>query len=158
MFWNMWCSFIIQKVYNNVSSKIKKNKKDIATEIRTAISNCERMTNPEVFEEVSDYGQKSQTTTKTLHVPIDEPETSVSSQPKTVPAKRKKRGTLVIKSKGKAKKAKIMWPCGICGNNCVDQSVACDGCDTWYHFICIHVDEDELPDEWFCNSCNNNKD
>ena len=48
--------------------------------------------------------------------------------------------------KEKAKKSqKTLWPCGVCKNNCIEDSVACVDCDSWYHFTCIHIEnENEL--------------
>ena len=59
------------------------------------------------------------------------------------------------KGKKKAKKsASCKFPCGVCSMECSDNVVCCGGCDTWFHADCIHVENlDELPDQWFCNTC-----
>ena len=59
------------------------------------------------------------------------------------------------KGKGKAKKSKkILWPCGVCNNDCIEDSVACDGCDSCYHFMCIHIENEiEFRKERYCNNC-----
>jgi hypothetical protein len=65
----------------------------------------------------------------------------------------------ISKGKGKGeKKAKksvsCKVPCGVCSMECSHNVVCCDGCDIWFHTDCIHVENlDELPDEWFCNTC-----
>ena len=48
------------------------------------------------------------------------------------------------------------YPCGICMKQCDDACVACDHCDTWFHFHCLNIqgDEPELDEEkWFCHNC-----
>ena len=65
---------------------------------------------------------------------------------------------------------KMDFPCGICGNACIeiesikdpqfeDQSISCDKCDKWFHFICVNITGNEanvqsgsgLP--YFCPTC-----
>ncbi|KAL3870446.1 hypothetical protein ACJMK2_038514 [Sinanodonta woodiana] len=63
--------------------------------------------------------------------------------------------------KGKSKKAKkaAEWPCGICGKDASDNSVACDKCDIWFHGDCMRIEDlNALPDEWFCPTCTKNQD
>ena len=55
--------------------------------------------------------------------------------------------------------------CGVCQNDCVDnpqneldQSVNCDGCAVWVHYVCAGVDDKDiqLTDNQFCQKCQNN--
>lgn len=98
-------------------------------------------------ESVSDYGSAHSSATE------DEQKRGLK---KTV--KRK-----ISKGKGndkkKAKKSvACKFPCGVCSMECSDNVVCCDGCDTWFHADCIHVENlDELPDNWFCNICKDEK-
>ena len=65
---------------------------------------------------------------------------------------------------------KVKYPCGACGQACMDMaslkdpqfedhSVQCDKCDDWYYLICVHlkVNEPELQEgstlEYFCSTC-----
>lgn len=42
--------------------------------------------------------------------------------------------------------------CSACGN--AGDVVCCDGCPRSFHFECVDMDqEDQLPDEWYCNEC-----
>jgi hypothetical protein len=73
---------------------------------------------------------------------------------------RKRKGIRgVSKSKGKrlAKKSRtIHWPCGICEEECLEEAVCCDSCDTWHHFQCLFLDKDDdqfTAEEWICPSC-----
>ena len=43
-------------------------------------------------------------------------------------------------------------PCGECTKE-VDEGVACDKCDKWFHFDCAEVDPEILADEWYCRAC-----
>ena len=67
-------------------------------------------------------------------------------------------------------KSHIDFPCGLCGNECVeiksmkcakfeDLSVECNGCQKWYHYICMNLTgkEPELQEgsqlPYFCSKC-----
>ena len=54
--------------------------------------------------------------------------------------------------RGKAPKT-VLWPCGICGSSCSENSVCCDLCDKWHHFTCLNCNEDEFEADWFCPAC-----
>ncbi|XP_052777885.1 uncharacterized protein LOC128215218 [Mya arenaria] len=75
--------------------------------------------------------------------------------------------TQPLKRKKKTRKAEsktIVFLCGICGLDCLDepqseniQSVQCDGCSVWTHYVCAGV-TDELVSialKWFCKKCKN---
>lgn len=67
------------------------------------------------------------------------------------------RGTTKEKGKKKQKTRDVEEsPCGICSRNCEIDSVCCDLCDKWYHFVCLGVagDEDEFDDkkDWYCGA------
>ena len=64
------------------------------------------------------------------------------------------------KGKGKAKSMKkIEYPCGVCFMECYDNCIACEetSCETWYHFDCIGLTDDDLKmlegKEWHCDNC-----
>ena len=60
------------------------------------------------------------------------------------------------KKKAARKSETVNWPCGVCGINCICDSVCCDKCQNWYHFWCIglHGESEELGEEqWFCQHC-----
>lgn len=60
-----------------------------------------------------------------------------------------------------ARKRKLLWveaewPCGVCEGNCEVDSVQCDLCDTWYHYNCLQLDENDdilKKDTWLCEDC-----
>ena len=33
-------------------------------------------------------------------------------------------------------KRSVFWPCGECRQNCTENSVQCDSCNSWYHYDC----------------------
>ena len=41
--------------------------------------------------------------------------------------------------------------CSACGNS--GDVICCDGCPRSFHFECVDLSQDELPDEWYCNEC-----
>jgi hypothetical protein len=41
--------------------------------------------------------------------------------------------------------------CSACGN--AGDVLCCDGCPRSFHFECVDMTQNELPDEWFCNEC-----
>ncbi len=50
----------------------------------------------------------------------------------------------------------IEFPCAICGEECVERCVACDGCDEWHHYLCLGLtgEEEELKENtWYCEDC-----
>ncbi|XP_062608034.1 uncharacterized protein LOC134269858 isoform X2 [Saccostrea cucullata] len=57
------------------------------------------------------------------------------------------------KGKAKAKKKKVKFPCGGCSYECIENAIACDGCDDWYHFQCVDIDPENTPNEWYCQHC-----
>ena len=72
------------------------------------------------------------------------------------PAKGKRKG----KGKGKAPKKKtVEYPCGICFHECVEMSIACDLCDTWFHYNCAGLSAEDVEMlegkdlDWHCSVC-----
>lgn len=59
------------------------------------------------------------------------------------------------KVKGKSAKNKSKIPMWNLLKQCVNDCIACDGCDSWFHAMCIEVaDLDALSDDmWFCEDC-----
>jgi hypothetical protein len=72
------------------------------------------------------------------------------------------------KAKGKKKcteklqvvKRQNVQLCGKCVHVCVDDpksveedSVSCDICKVWYHFLCVDLKQINEDDEWVCTSC-----
>ena len=55
----------------------------------------------------------------------------------------------------KCDKKTIEYPCGECKESCDDGAVCCDSCDTWHHFACVGLGEDEdLSNvDWLCKDC-----
>ena len=49
--------------------------------------------------------------------------------------------------------------CGVCGGpfeevtDDVEDWIACDGCETWFHWICAGITEE--PESFFCTTCKN---
>ncbi|CAH0561859.1 unnamed protein product [Brassicogethes aeneus] len=80
-------------------------------------------------------------------------------KPKTSPAKPKKRRSSVKKTDAQGNQ---VWICPAC-NKQDDGSpmIGCDGCDAWYHWVCVRIQVP--PDEnenWYCKHClpKNNED
>lgn len=64
--------------------------------------------------------------------------------------------TSTRKSTRKKGKKSVKDPCGLCGKNVKEEAVACDICDKWYHFSCLHIDRDDetlQQDTWYCKNC-----
>ncbi|KAH3814311.1 uncharacterized protein LOC127836093 [Dreissena polymorpha] len=62
----------------------------------------------------------------------------------------------------KIKEKETVFLCGVCGTDCLDEptcaadeSVGCDRCGVWVHYICAGVTSEKLAltDEWFCSKC-----
>nr|XP_029710295.1 caldesmon-like [Aedes albopictus] len=45
--------------------------------------------------------------------------------------------------------------CGLCSDPENDQMVACDLCDKWYHYKCVHVGDSIADQSWSCPGCRN---
>jgi len=46
--------------------------------------------------------------------------------------------------------------CSVCGDIESEMMIACDKCDGWYHWKCVGIMQDPLPnDVWFCSHCIN---
>jgi len=46
--------------------------------------------------------------------------------------------------------------CSVCGERESEKMIGCDKCDGWYHWKCVGITEDPLPnDVWFCSHCIN---
>ena len=70
------------------------------------------------------------------------------------PSKRKKTNNTVYKA--------LVFLCGVCGLDCLDnpqsddeQSVQCEKCSIWTHYICAGMTDSSLSaiDKWFCKIC-----
>ena len=57
----------------------------------------------------------------------------------------------------KKKAAVVEYPCGVCSQECCESAIACDMCDTWYHYECVNLDEASVEilknRDWFCDLC-----
>ena len=55
-----------------------------------------------------------------------------------------KKAAQTRKQKAKEKSATLQYSCGICHDVYkeytlkVENWICCDGCDTWYHFVCVY--------------------
>ena len=61
-----------------------------------------------------------------------------------------------------AKRAKAAYPCRVCLGDCTDyqQSIYCDGCQTWMHISCINMSPSQLEEfggnkilQFYCRRC-----
>ena len=44
-------------------------------------------------------------------------------------------------------------PCEICGPSTYDEEmIGCDGCTGWFHFRCVGISGEKLPEKWYCQS------
>ena len=69
-----------------------------------------------------------------------------------------------IKRKRKALKSNPVYLCGVCGVeldvnpiNFHQQSIGCDACPVWFHFVCVGINKSNIPqtkNKWFCPKCN----
>ncbi|XP_049881131.1 transcription initiation factor TFIID subunit 3-like [Pectinophora gossypiella] len=48
-----------------------------------------------------------------------------------------------------------IWVCPACGRpDNGSPMIGCDGCDGWYHFVCVGITEEPgASEDWFCKSC-----
>lgn len=54
----------------------------------------------------------------------------------------------------KQKVKKMNWICSVCYHDLNDaQSIACDSCLLWYHFMCCGVTKQPKTTTWFCRKC-----
>ena len=55
--------------------------------------------------------------------------------------------------------SKREWPCGACGIQCIDNSVFCEKCATWYHDKCERLSVSDLStmhrltEDYLCSFC-----
>ena len=97
--------------------------------------------------------------------PLPEPDAEL---PKTTKKTRKRSakstqgastsGTATIKSPVKRSKRtkKLRWPCPVCSKSATEDSVACEGCDRWFHFTCVQLKGTEAfldSDDFMCPDC-----
>ena len=147
-----------------LSVKVQKHKKQIIEALKPVILKCSDIPNVAVFnrpEDDSGVNIEDQIVTQGASESVSDSGSTQSSatedQQKSDLKKTVKRK--VSKGKGKCKKkakksVSCKFPCGVCSMECSHNVVGCDGCYTWFHADCIHVENlDELPDEWFCNTC-----
>lgn len=96
----------------------------------------------------------------------------------TIPTKSKKSSSGVeIKVKNKEKQNKIkkveevkpkpapyyydaegnqVWVCPTCGaQDDGSPMIGCDGCDAWYHWVCVGIKSPPDSAKWFCGTCSN---
>ncbi|CAF1000728.1 unnamed protein product [Brachionus calyciflorus] len=55
---------------------------------------------------------------------------------------------------------KISCTCPICVVVILSStpSIGCDGCNKWYHFSCLNLDENDIKKKyWYCTNCHNSK-
>ena len=41
----------------------------------------------------------------------------------------------------------------ICRKNSFGNMIECDECKEWFHYDCVGIDEDNVPEEWNCEEC-----
>ena len=51
------------------------------------------------------------------------------------------------------KRGQTVWSCQVCDMDVEDESVACDCCLNWFHFVCAGLRSAPKRKEWFCRSC-----
>ncbi|XP_062701549.1 uncharacterized protein LOC134285208 [Aedes albopictus] len=47
----------------------------------------------------------------------------------------------------------VDYRCQLCEIRDNEEMVQCDGCDRWFHFVCVHVTEDIANVSWVCPIC-----
>ena len=52
-------------------------------------------------------------------------------------------------------KMSVFWPCGECRQNCTENSVQCDSCNSWYHYDCQQLSLSDI--DVLVNTSSNNK-
>ncbi|XP_062591834.1 uncharacterized protein LOC134253321 [Saccostrea cucullata] len=117
------------------------------------------MPSPNIFttETIQDLESSNPGTSGSVDSSIT-PQTEMpgTSTEQETPARQKRKRPLPGKGKGKSKCAKkVKYPCGECSKECVEDCVACDGCDTWFHGRCVDLPDLETisSDMWFCPDC-----
>lgn len=147
------------KVYDIPKLKTSNTKNAIVQLLNPVILNIGQMPNLKFLTE--------HLSAETESAEADEPSPVVPSCSKNVNSKktiscttREKQPKWQIneKRKGKGKRVKkgqiIKWPCGICFHDVSFNSVGCDMCETWFHAECLKIENlDKLGDEWFCQTC-----
>lgn len=51
----------------------------------------------------------------------------------------------------------VQWPCGVCAKDCLDECICCDGCDVWFHALCLNMTISAATGDWFCTACSQQK-
>ena len=41
----------------------------------------------------------------------------------------------------------------ICRKHSFGKMIECEECKEWFHFECVNIDEENVPDEWICEDC-----
>ena len=60
---------------------------------------------------------------------------------------------------GKRKKGEIKWPCGTCGDECLNDAIYCDDCLQWFHRDCLQISKEtyailnNIQDPFLCTKC-----
>ena len=57
------------------------------------------------------------------------------------------------------RKSDNLYYCGVCSEQYVEYTdieerwIGCESCDSWFHFICVGIDDENIPDNFFCEEC-----
>ena len=52
-----------------------------------------------------------------------------------------------------------VYHCGACNEPYIEytdieeQWIGCEGCDSWFHFTCVGIDDKNIPEDFFCEDC-----
>ena len=41
----------------------------------------------------------------------------------------------------------------ICRKHSFGKMIECEECKEWFHFECVNIDEENVPEEWICEDC-----
>ena len=71
---------------------------------------------------------------------------------------RKNKKTAIV-SQEKNSGGRQAYYCGLCNEQYVEYTdeeekwICCEECETWFHFVCVGVDDSNIPDDYFCKQC-----
>ena len=120
---------------NYISVKGRQSKKELGVAVSNAIMASEKMSLPQINTsgDCSPIREKTDSSDEPKGGCAETSETAEASLGKTNSRRRGRKG------KGKAKKSKkTLWPCGVCNNKCIEDSVAGDGCDSYVVSLDVH--------------------
>ena len=49
-----------------------------------------------------------------------------------------------------------VYYCGVCNEEYIEYTdieerwIGCESCDSWFYFICVGIDNENIPDNFFC--------